>query len=131
MLFEPVLVREFRSGRITFFNRAAETLYGWTAAEAVGAMARELLDTRYEVREEDVLRSLLESGRWEGRLVQRARDGSQISVAARWALVGDAGAPEAILEANSDAAPALGQERDTARRSQEVAVRLAGGDDRE
>src|SRR3954454_17253500 len=39
---DAILVRD-SEGVITFWNRAAEELYGWTAAEAVGRRAQDLL----------------------------------------------------------------------------------------
>jgi PAS domain S-box-containing protein len=46
---------------------------------------------------------LLRTGRWDGELVHTKRDGTQVSVASRWALQRDEhGIPTAILETNND-----------------------------
>jgi len=125
VLFDPVFIRDFESARITFFNRSAETLYGWTAAEAVGQVAGDLLQTRFPVREADVLQALVTTGHWEGRLIQRARDGSEVTVDARWALLGEPDAPESILEVNADARPSIERELEAARRSADYEEGLA------
>ncbi len=34
---DAIIVRDIHTRRITFWNQGAERLYGWTAAEAIGA----------------------------------------------------------------------------------------------
>ncbi|XUJ33471.1 PAS domain-containing protein [Bradyrhizobium japonicum] len=64
---DMIFVRD-RGGVITFWNRAAEQAYGWSADEAVGQHADALLRTKYFDRREDIETGLLDTGRWEGRL---------------------------------------------------------------
>jgi PAS domain S-box-containing protein len=90
-------------GTITFWNRAAEEAYGWTAPEALGRHSAELLQTELPEPIERIHAALLDAGRWEGELLHARRDGSRILLASRWALQRDEdGAPSAILELNRD-----------------------------
>lgn len=99
---DMIFVRDPR-GQITFWNRAAEEIYGWSPAEALGRIADELLETRYALPREAVDRILRETGRWDGTLVHRTRTGANIVVESRWALQSDAqGAILGVLETNTD-----------------------------
>jgi PAS domain S-box-containing protein len=70
--------------RITLWNPAAERLYGWTAAEAVGRVAPELLHTRVIGSDARSLPDYLRAGGvFEGELIHHHRDGAPIRVEAR------------------------------------------------
>jgi PAS domain S-box-containing protein len=97
-----VIVRDF-DGTISFWNPAAEQLYGWRAAEALGRVTHELLETRFPASLDAVNDALLEAGSWEGELAHRRRDGGELLVASRMALQRDElGQPLAVLEINQD-----------------------------
>lgn len=74
------------TGRITFWNAGAEEMWGWSVPEAVGRDRFELLKTEFEMPLEELEEALLQDGRWEGELVQTARDGSKHRVASRQVL---------------------------------------------
>ena len=102
LLHESVFLCDL-DGAIRYWNHAAEELYGWTAEEAAGRLARDLLKTVFPASLEQILAELPQTGRWEGELVHTKRDGSQIAVVSRWSLQRDEnGAPVAILATNSD-----------------------------
>src|SRR5439155_182801 len=82
---DTILVRDVE-GRVRFWNRGAEEMYGWTAAEAVGAMSHELLRTQFPTSRAEIEARLRRDGRWEGELVHRRKDGAEIVAASRWAL---------------------------------------------
>lgn len=89
--------------RISFWNPAAEQMYGWSKEEAIGEVAHHLLATRFPVSYEAVQKALESSGHWEGELVHTRQDGKQIVAASRWALQRDeAGRPLNILEITRD-----------------------------
>lgn len=88
---------------ITYWNRAASELYGWTSQQAVGRNAAELLQTQFPMPPAAIMSELLETGRWEGELIHRNREGRRIIVASRWALQRDGrGRPASVLETNND-----------------------------
>ncbi|MGY8707356.1 PAS domain S-box protein [Bradyrhizobium sp. 18BD] len=92
-----------RGGVITFWNNTAEQVYGWSADEALGQLADTLLRTTYPDRRETIEAGLLDTGRWEGRVQQRTKDGAVLTVDARWALQRDRlGKPVGVLETHTD-----------------------------
>jgi PAS domain S-box-containing protein len=99
---DTVFVRDLND-TITYWNRGAEELYGWKAAEAVGKVTHQLLQAAFPEPLERIMDTLLRAGRWEGELVHTKRDGMRVTVASRWALrQDDEGRPVAILETNND-----------------------------
>ncbi|WP_166397049.1 sensor domain-containing protein [Rubrobacter marinus] len=64
-------------GRITYWNRSAETLYGWSAAEALGRLAKEVLVAEEQAAvAEEIYEGLKSGGEWSGEFRVRRRDGS-------------------------------------------------------
>jgi PAS domain S-box-containing protein len=95
---EAIMVREF-SGVLTFWNKGAETLYGWKRDEVLGLDIHRLLHSAFPISREDVEASLKEHGTWQGNLVQKARDGSEVVVACRKTLNRER---NAVLEVSRD-----------------------------
>jgi PAS domain S-box-containing protein len=99
---DTIFVRNM-SDLITYWNRGAEELYGWSAQEAVGKHSQQLLQAEFPIPLEEVRVELLRTGRWEGELRKTKADGSAVVVASRWSLRQDEqGRPLAILETNND-----------------------------
>ncbi len=99
---DTIFVRDM-SDVVTYWNRGAQELFGWSAAEAIGKVSRHLLKTVYPAPLEEIRAELLSSGRWEGELQKTRADGTQVIVASRWSLRrDDGGRPAAILETNND-----------------------------
>jgi PAS domain S-box-containing protein len=88
---------------ITYWNRGAQELYGWTAEQAVGKHSRELLHTVFPIPIEQIEAELLSTDRWEGELEKTKADGNRVIVASRWSLQrNEQQLPVAILETNND-----------------------------
>jgi len=88
---------------ITFWSQGAERMYGWPREEAVGKVSRDLLETTFPEPLKDIESKLVSTGRWEGELGQRRRDGARLRVSSRWALRrGADGQPRGYMEINSD-----------------------------
>src|SRR5262245_44350939 len=84
---DEILVRDLDQN-ILYWNKGAENIYGWTAEEATGKNAEQLLFE--EPGQLDTpRRTLLEKGEWNGEFHQTRRDGSEIVVESRWTLVRD------------------------------------------
>ena len=99
---DTIFVRDM-SDVITYWNRGARELYGWTAEDAVGRRTHDLLQTIFPAPLEEINAELLRSGRWEGDLIHTKLDGTKLIVGSRWALQRNAqGQPDAILETNND-----------------------------
>jgi PAS domain S-box-containing protein len=99
---DTIFVRDMNDV-ITYWNRGAAELYGWTEDQAVGKDSQKLLQTDYPVPMAAVREELLRTGRWEGELQKTRADGSRVFVASRWSLrQDDLGHPVAILETNND-----------------------------
>lgn len=99
---DMIFVRD-RAGIITFWNRTAEQVYGWTAAQALGQVADVLLATRYPQAREAVEAALLAEGSWEGTLEQRTRDGGWRVLDSRWVIQRNGqGQAIGVLETHTD-----------------------------
>src|ERR1700735_1092076 len=66
--------------RITFWNRGAQSTYGFTTEEALGVVPCDLLRTEYPISLEEIERLVTDTGGWEGDLVQRTKDGNRVVV---------------------------------------------------
>ncbi|KAB8333719.1 PAS domain S-box protein [Scytonema tolypothrichoides VB-61278] len=123
-----VLIRD-RDSRIISWPQGVQQLYGWTQDEALGRVSYDLLQTRFPISLEEAQARLFAEGRWEGTLIQRRRDGSELIVASHQELFCDAGGePTHILEVNNDIT-ALVQATDTLRERElqlQLALEVAG-----
>lgn len=108
---DAIFVRNMNR-KITYWNRSAERLYGWRTDEARGKSSNELLVTQFPAALAEIETKVIENGTWEGELVHRHRNGSEVMVFSRWALRRDAnGEPQAILESNRDVTARVREER--------------------
>jgi len=97
-----VLVRDLES-RITYWNRGAEQIYGWTGAEARGRITHTLLQTTFPEPFSEMEAKIYSGATWQGELVHRTRTGEQIVVVSRQVLRRDGeGRPSGYLEINLD-----------------------------
>lgn len=88
--------------RVTYWNKSAERLYGWTAAEAIGRLVTEIKDQHSEVFQQ-AFEKVMQAGEWDGELQQVGKDGRKLIVEGRWTLLRDAaGQPRSILVINTD-----------------------------
>ena len=98
---DAIFVKDLE-GRITYWNKSAERLHGWTAAEALGRSALEFL----YANQEQVMAArahLFQHGAWQGELIKKTKDGRDLIVETRWTLVRSAaGEPKSILAINTN-----------------------------
>ncbi len=88
---------------IIFWNRGAERLYGWPAAESIGKNINALLHKNPISLLAEAKGSVVRQGEWAGELVQVTRDNKDVTVDSRWSLVRDErGEPTSILVINTD-----------------------------
>ncbi len=100
---DAILVRDLNDV-VTFWNKSAENIYGWTKEEAVGKKITELiytpelLDPYFKAKE-----ITLKEGIWIGELKQKTKDGKIITVLSRFKLLHDnSGKPSQIIVVNTD-----------------------------
>jgi PAS domain S-box-containing protein len=114
---------------ITYWNRGARELYGWRAEEAIGKSSHELLRTTFPAPLDALREEVLRAGRWDGELKHTRADGTEVTVASRWALQQDMREqPIAILETNNDVSERKRREDEIKRLNQELATRAEGLD---
>jgi PAS domain S-box-containing protein len=88
---------------ITFWNQGAESMYGWTKAEALGQHAHTFLKTQFSQPLGEIKAQLLEKGYWEGELIHYTWDDYPITVSSRWVVQKDDGGKAIkILQINND-----------------------------
>ncbi len=98
---DAIIVRRLDDA-IVYWNRGAERLYGWTAAEAIGRPAREIFQAPPE-KIAGAEKQLLESGVWSGQVEQKTKTGAHVVVNSRWTLVRDEQKqPKSVLVINTD-----------------------------
>lgn len=99
---DAIIVRDLEE-RITFWNRGAEALYGWTQQEALGGVPHELLRSVFPEPIEAIRARFRHDGVWEGEVRQTAKDGRRVSVLARWAVDRDReGNPRGVIQSHTD-----------------------------
>ncbi len=88
--------------KVQYWNKSAERLYGWSAADVAGDFRVTQLygDT---AAFHEALRTVQAQHEWSGETTQRRKDGSSVAVEARWTLVPDEqGRPGSILAIHTD-----------------------------
>ncbi|HKF93298.1 MAG TPA: PAS domain S-box protein, partial [Gammaproteobacteria bacterium] len=99
---DAIIVRDVND-RVTYWNKGATKIYGYSLAEATGEVSHQLLKTGYPEPLSRIYQKLLRDKYWQGELVHTRRDGSRITVFSRWVLDRDAQGKRAyVLETNND-----------------------------
>ncbi|MEY2488905.1 MAG: hypothetical protein QOC70_847 [Verrucomicrobiota bacterium] len=99
---DAIMVRDMED-RVEFWNRGAEELYGWTAAEVHCRQASTFLYEDDPGAVAAARTSVLANGVWTGECKHSCKDGGTVTVRSRWTLVRDErAAPESILIINTD-----------------------------
>jgi PAS domain S-box-containing protein len=98
---EAIFAREL-DGRIIYWNRGAEQLYGYSEKEVIGFMSQDLLATEFPSGRENFHAALIETGQWSGELKQTTKSGKRLEVESRFRLIEDRKGTRVILECNRD-----------------------------
>jgi PAS domain S-box-containing protein len=85
---DAIMLRDLED-HILYWNKGAERLYGWTAAEAIGQNATALLCPEATAATEQALQILRQKGQWRGELSKVCKDGRSLLVDSRWTLICD------------------------------------------
>jgi PAS domain S-box-containing protein len=94
-------------GRILFWSKGAERVYGWTSSEVAGTRLSDWMTEevrcKWNERSELMRRQITKRGEWMGELEHCTRDGRAIIVESRCVLMRDAeDKPKSILVINTD-----------------------------
>ncbi|MDE3056950.1 MAG: PAS domain S-box protein [Bacteroidota bacterium] len=88
---------------ITYWNKGAERLYGWTNGEALCLNVADLLETKDDHAFAQAINTLQEQGERSGEEQHRTKEGKHLFVETRWTLIRDSrNVPKAILMINTD-----------------------------
>lgn len=99
---DAIIVRDMNH-IISTWSAGAEALYGWTREQAIGQDFRTLLAPQLMTSWDEMMTSLLETGHWEGEVVEHCRDGACVTVVSRCSLSrGEHNEPKAILATHND-----------------------------
>ncbi|MFZ4288924.1 sensor domain-containing protein [Variovorax sp. HJSM1_2] len=89
-------------GRVLYWNKGSERLFGWTADEALHQSARLLLGASRPQRDAP-MEALRAVGEWHGEDTKRCKDGRFVTVESRWTLVdGENGQEQTVLVIDTD-----------------------------
>ena len=98
---DAIIVRD-PAHHVTYWNKSAERLYGWTADEAHGRHLQELLCID-AARFAEAERSLFATGAWHDEIQKTTKSGTVLTLEGSWTLMRDAaGQPQCILTIDAD-----------------------------
>ncbi len=98
---DAVVVHDL-DGRIVFWNKAAEQIFGWTRDEAIG---RHLAEHMYvdPKKFQETSRITLEKGEWSGDLRQLSKDRRELIMESKWAVLREKdGRPKSVIGVKTD-----------------------------
>jgi PAS domain S-box-containing protein len=103
---DAIVVRDLDS-RIQFWNKGAESIYGWSAGEVSGLFTTELFyaDTLLaeKAKAAEAFTTVISQGSWQGELHKINKAGQKVVVESRWTLVrNESGQPRSILSVDTD-----------------------------
>jgi PAS domain S-box-containing protein len=99
---DAIVVRDL-DNVIEFWNKGAESIYGWQATETIGQSVTQLLYADIPLETKIAAQMVREQGAWQGELHKLTKAGKAVIVESRWTLVRDeAGNPRSILSVDTD-----------------------------
>ncbi len=98
---DAILVRDLEH-RVTYWNKGAERLYGWTSADATGVRVDQLLQIDAATFRE-AERAVRRNGEWNGEIQTVAKSGVKLTLDSSWTMVRDTeDRPKSILTIDTD-----------------------------
>ena len=98
---DGIMVRDFE-GKILYWNKGAERMYGWTSDEAIGRNVVGLFQANPQ-KFEKITELTIKNGEWQGEVQHLAKDRHEITSEAHCTLIRDnEGRPESVLSINAD-----------------------------
>jgi two-component system cell cycle sensor histidine kinase/response regulator CckA len=98
---DAIFVRDLE-GKMLFWNKGAERMYGWTRPEVIGRNVDDLLYV-HPMKLNDCYQETINRGDWHGELQHSTKTGVELIIESRWTLIrDDAGQPKSVLAINTD-----------------------------
>jgi len=99
---DAILVQDL-SGKVRFWNKGAERLYGWSAEQAIGNEMTALFPKQDKPSLASAEKELLIRGEWTGELRKHTQSGQEVTVSTRWTLLrNEGGEPCSVLIIDTD-----------------------------
>jgi len=90
-------------GRVLFWNKGAEAIYGWTADEAASRLVKELSFKKNPGQYDEACRATLQQNKWTSEIPIVHKDGRELVIQSHWTLIKDqADTPKAFLSIGYD-----------------------------
>jgi PAS domain S-box-containing protein len=102
---DAIVIWEMGGKGIVYWNSAAERIYGFSRAEAIGRTTHVLLRTQLDGGVDQLEAKLARFGVWAGELRHTTKAGGQIVVQSRLALMSQQNGRWLVLEVNRDIGP--------------------------
>jgi hypothetical protein len=94
---DAITVRDLE-GRILFWNKGAERMFGWTREQALDEQNLKMIP-----RDEPAFEAVVKNGEWSGELQSTAMDGRKLILETRWTLLRENyGDPKSVLAISTD-----------------------------
>jgi PAS domain S-box-containing protein len=99
---DAIIIRDLEN-RVRFWNKGAESMYGWTEEEIIGKQASGYLYPRAKDRFPDLVEDIRKNGLWEGEIEHTTKAGKTVIVRSRARMIHDAdGRSLSVLSVNTD-----------------------------
>lgn len=116
-------------GTIVYWNKGAETLYGYAREEACGCVIHKLLKT-VDFDDENKLNSILDTGGvWRGNIVHTRKDGARIIIASCQQIAEGENGSRIVFETNRDITEHVGIKGQIKRQKDELEAIIQSIDD--
>jgi PAS domain S-box-containing protein len=124
---EAIVVKDL-SHKVLYWNKGAARIFGWTTEEAIGGQTSNLFHSD-ATQLERATKTVLDAGEWHGDLSAKRKDGTAITISARWTLVRtNNGEPKSIFSIMSDVTESRKMEKQLLRAQRMESIgTLAGG----
>lgn len=99
---DAIIIWEMDGAGILYWNQAAEQLYGYKRDEVLGKTTHTLLQTEIAGGTKELEARIARYGVWVGELRHVTRNGAQVQVQGRLALMSQRGGKWLVLEVNRD-----------------------------
>lgn len=98
---DAIVVQDMNQ-KVTFWNKGAEALYGWTSDEVLDQPIQNILHQDSEVFNHALV-DLLDHGEWTGEITEHHKNGSKLIIEEHWTLLRNIeGKPKSIFAIKSD-----------------------------